>query len=43
MFNTLKNNVPFDLDSYKKLLKKYKNRKPDRIPELLDSEPLFPL
>jgi hypothetical protein len=43
MLNTLKNNTPFDLDSYKKLLKKYKNRKPDRIPELLQREPLFPL
>lgn len=43
MFNTLKNNVPFDLDSYKKLLKKYKTRKPDRIPDLLESESLFPL
>lgn len=43
MFHSLKNNVPFDLDSYKKLLKKYKSRKPDRIPNLLESEPLFPL
>jgi hypothetical protein len=43
MFNTLKNNVPFDLDSYRKLLKKYKNRDPGRIPDLLDREPLLPL
>ena len=43
MFHTLQANRPFDLDSYKKLLKKYKTRKPDRIPELLESESLFPL
>jgi len=43
MFDTLKNNAPFDLDSYKKLLKKYKNRNPERIPDLLQREPLFPL
>jgi hypothetical protein len=42
IFNTLENNVPFDLDSYKKLLKKYKNRKPDHITDLLENEPLFP-
>jgi hypothetical protein len=43
MLHTLQDNIPFDLDSYMKLLKKYKTRKPDRIPELLESEPLFPL
>lgn len=43
MLNTLQDNVSFDLDSYKKLLKKYKTRKPDRIPQLLESEPFFPL
>ena len=42
MFNTLKENVPFDLDSYSKVLKKYKNRNPERIPDLLESEPLLP-
>ena len=40
MFHTLQDNVPFDLDSYVKLLKKYKTRKPDRIPQLLENEPL---
>ena len=40
MFHTLQDNVSFDLDSYVKLLKKYKTRKPDRIPELLENEPL---
>ena len=43
MFHTMQDNVPFDLDLYKKLLKKYKTRNPDRIPDLLESEPLFPL
>ena len=43
MLKTLQNNTPFDLDSYKKLLKKYKNRNPSRIPELLQREPLFAL
>jgi hypothetical protein len=43
MFHTIQDKVPFDLDLYKKLLKKYKTRNPDRIPDLLESEPLFPL
>jgi len=41
ILHTLQNKESFVLDSYKKLLKKYKNRKPDRIPKLLESEPFF--
>ena len=43
IFKSLQNKEPFDLDSYKKLLKKYKTRNPDRIPDLLEKESLFPL
>ena len=42
MFNTLKYKQPFDLDSFTKLLKKYKNRNPDRIMDLLDKESSLP-
>ncbi len=42
MFNSLKYKKPFDLDSFKKILKKYKNRNPDKIIDLLDRESSLP-
>lgn len=42
MFNTLKYKKPFDLDAFKTLLKKYKNRHPNKILDLLDSESILP-
>ena len=41
MFNVLKNKRPFDLDTYIYLLKKYKTRKPEKLMDLLDNEPLL--
>lgn len=38
MLPVLQNSGPFDIDTYKYLLKKYKNRKPEKIPDLLDKE-----
>ena len=35
--DVLKDEVPFDLERYKALLKKYKNRKPEKVYELLES------
>jgi hypothetical protein len=37
MFDTMKNQVPFDNDRYVSLLKKYKLRNPKKIWKLLDS------
>ena len=37
----MKNNVPFDLELYRKLLKKYKSRNPDKMMELLENDPLL--
>lgn len=37
MFDTMKNKVPFDDESYVSMLKKYKSRNPDKIWALLDS------
>lgn len=37
LFDVLKDEVPFDLERYKALLKKYKNRKPEKVYELLES------
>ena len=38
MFGVLKDKKPFDLETYKRLLKKCKTRKPEKIPDLLDKE-----
>lgn len=38
IFSVLQDRVPFDIDTYRYLLKKYKNRKPEKIPDLLDKE-----
>lgn len=37
MFDTMKNQEPFDNDRYVSMLKKYKSHKPDKIWALLDS------
>ncbi|HUL31013.1 MAG TPA: DUF1841 family protein [Thermodesulfobacteriota bacterium] len=39
LFSIFKRRGPFDLDGYRKLLKIYKTRKPDRIAAFLESEP----
>jgi hypothetical protein len=38
LYRFLKYKEPFDLEQYKFLLKKYKNRKPEKIYDLLDQE-----
>ena len=43
LFGVLQKHMPFDLDTYKALLKKYKTRSPEKIPDLLEKESdLFP-
>lgn len=43
MFGVLQGQEPFDPDIYKVLLKKYKTRNPEKIPDLLEKDPdLFP-
>jgi hypothetical protein len=37
LFYVLKDQVPFDLERYKSLLKKYKNQKPEKVYELLEA------
>ena len=39
LFGVLQEHMPFDLDTYKALLKKYKTRNPEKIPDLLEKEP----
>ena len=41
IFGGLKHKVQFDRDTYKALLKKYKTRKPEKIMDLLNDEPVF--
>ncbi|MBC8391421.1 MAG: DUF1841 family protein [Deltaproteobacteria bacterium] len=41
MFSTLQTKTPFQIDNYKKLLTKYKKRRPDKIFDLLETEPLL--
>jgi hypothetical protein len=36
IFRTLKERIPFPLDSYRKVLKEYKSRKPEKINRLLE-------
>ncbi len=43
MFATLQTKTPFQIDIYKKLLTKYKKRRPDKIFDLLEKEPLLPI
>jgi len=43
MFTTLQTKTPFQIDNYKKLLTKYKKRRPDKIFDLLENEPLLPI
>ena len=38
MFKVLQENKPFELDTYVALLKKYKNKKPDKIWDYLEKE-----
>ncbi len=38
LYAVLKNQKEFDLAGYKKLLKRYKQRRPEKIPDLLDRE-----
>lgn len=38
IFQVVRDQQPFDVDTYVHLLRKYKTRKPDRIPDLLDKE-----
>ena len=40
MFTTLRTKTPFQIDVYKKLLTKYKKRRPDKIFDLLEKEAL---
>ena len=37
IFQTLKEKVPFPLDNYRKILKEYKSRKPEKIYQLLEN------
>jgi hypothetical protein len=37
IFQTLKDKVPFPLDNYRKILKEYKSRKPEKIDQLLEN------
>ena len=41
MFSTLQTKTPFQIDIYRKLLTKYKKRRPDKIFDLLETEPLL--
>jgi len=41
IYDILKHNRPFNLDVYRKLLKKYKTRNPEKLMDLLDKEPLL--
>ena len=38
MFSVIKEQKPFDIETYKHLLKKYKTRNPERLFDLLDKE-----
>lgn len=41
IFEVLENQKPFDLETYRKLLTKYKSRDPKKLPDLLENEPLL--
>jgi len=38
LFPVLKEKVPFDLDGYRKFLKTYKSRRPEKVIQILDDE-----
>jgi len=41
IFDVLKYKRPFNLDVYRKLLKKYKTRNPEKLMDLLENDPLL--
>ena len=41
IFDMMKNKTPFDLDLYRKLLKKYKTRNPEKLMDLLENDPFL--
>jgi len=41
IFEIMKYNRPFNLDVYRKLLKKYKTRNPEKLMDLLEKDPLL--
>ena len=41
IFDMMKYKKPFDLEIYRKLLKKYKTRNPDKFMDLLENDPLL--
>jgi len=41
IYDMTENRKPFDLSTYRKLLEKYKSRDPQKLMELLESEPLL--
>ena len=42
IFDVVKRKRPFNLKLYRKLLKKYKSRDPEKLMELLENDPLLP-
>ena len=41
MFDMMKYEKPFDTELYRKLLKKYKTRNPEKLMDLLEDDPLL--
>ncbi|MBW2335583.1 MAG: DUF1841 family protein [Deltaproteobacteria bacterium] len=41
IFEMLEHQKPFDLETYRKLLNKYKSRNPEKLMDLLENEPLL--
>ena len=41
VFEVMENQKPFDLETYRKLLMKYKSRDPQKLMDLLENEPLL--
>jgi hypothetical protein len=42
IFDVINYQKPFDLDTYRKLLKKYKTRNPEKLMDSLETDPLLP-
>ena len=42
IFDVINYQKPFDLDTYWKLLKKYKTRNPEKLMDSLENDPLLP-
>jgi hypothetical protein len=40
IFDVIEDEKPFDLETYRKLLKKYKSRNPEKLMDLLENSPL---